>query len=237
MRDLAGKSCILTGASRGIGRTLALRLAAEGVLVTAIARDHEALGTLRDENPGIYPHTCDVTDENGVKKAVSLHLQQHESIDILVNNAGTGTFGPIEEVPYREFLRTMEINAGGTYLFMQAALPHMKKAGDGDIINIASVVGLKGYPDQAAYGASKHAVMGLTRSIATEAAPSGVRVRAVCPGGVDTDLLRRARPDLDPATLIRTDDVAEAVLFMLKMSDSGITDFLPIRRKGSEPQL
>ena len=237
MRDHAGKSCILTGASRGIGRTLALRLASEGVLVTAIARDHEALGTLRDENPGIYPHTCDVTDEDGVKKAVSLHLQQHESIDILVNNAGTGTFGPIEDVPYREFLRTMEINAGGTYLFMQAALPHMKKAGDGDIINIASVVGLKGYPDQAAYGASKHAVMGLTRSIATEAAPSGVRVRAVCPGGVDTDLIRQARPDLDPATLIRTDDVAAAVLFMLKMSDSGITDFLPIRRRGSEPQL
>ncbi len=237
MRDLAGKSCILTGASRGIGRTLALRLAAEGVLVTAIARDHEALGTLRDENPGIHPHTCDVTDEDGVKKAVSLHLQQHESIDILVNNAGVGTFGPIEEVPYREFLRTMEINAGGTYLFMQAALPHMKKAGDGDINNIASVVGHKGYPDQAANGASKHAVMGLTRRIATEAAPSGVRVRAVCPGGVDTDLIRQARPDLDPATLIRTDDVAEAVLFMLKMSDSGITDFLPIRRKGSEPQL
>ena len=237
MRDLAGKSCILTGASRGIGRTLALRLAAEGVLVTAIARGAEALESLSAESAGIQAHPCDVTDENGVRDATTGHLERHGNIDILVNNAGTGTFGPIEEVPYREFLRTMEINAGGTYLFMQAALPHMKKAGDGDIINIASVVGLKGYPDQAAYGASKHAVMGLTRSIATEAAPSGVRVRAVCPGGVDTDLIRQARPDLDPATLIRTDDVAEAVLFMLKMSDSGITDFLPIRRRGSEPQL
>ena len=103
--------------------------------------------------------------------------------------------------------------------------------------NISSVVGLKGYPDQAAYGASKHAVMGLTRSIATEAAPAGVRVRAVCPGGVDTDLIRQARPDLDPGTLIQADDVAEALIFMLKMSETGITDFLPIRRKGSEPQL
>ena len=131
----------------------------------------------------------------------------------------------------------METNAGGTYLCMQAALPHMKAVGDGDIINISSVVGLKGYPDQAAYGASKHAVMGLTRSIATEAAPAGVRVRAVCPGGVDTDLIRQARPDLDPGTLIQADDVAEAVIFMLKMSETGITDFLPIRRRGSEPQL
>ena len=237
MKNIAGKSCILTGASRGIGRAIALRLAAEEVLVTAIARDEQALGELCDENPGIHASPCDVTDEDGVKRITAEHVERHGGLDILINNAGTGTFGPIEEVSYRDFLRTMETNAGGTYLCMQAALPHMKAAGDGDIINISSVVGLKGYPDQAAYGASKHAVMGLTRSIATEAAPAGVRVRAVCPGGVDTDLIRQARPDLDPGTLIQADDVAEAVIFMLKMSESGITDFLPIRRRGSEPQL
>ena len=237
MKSIAGKSCILTGASRGIGRAIALRLAAEEVLVTAIARDEQALGELCAENPGIHASPCDVTDEDGVKRITAEHVERHGGLDILINNAGTGTFGPIEEVSYRDFLRTMETNAGGTYLCMQAALPYMKAAGDGDIINISSVVGLKGYPDQAAYGASKHAVMGLTRSIATEAAPAGVRVRAVCPGGVDTDLIRQARPDLDPGTLIQADDVAEAVIFMLKMSETGITDFLPIRRRGSEPQL
>ena len=237
MKNIAGKSCILTGASRGIGRAIALRLAAEEVLVTAIARDEQALGELCAENPGIHASPCDVTDEDGVKRITAEHVERHGGLDILINNAGTGTFGPIEEVSYRDFLRTMETNAGGTYLCMQTALPHMKAAGDGDIINISSVVGLKGYPDQAAYGASKHAVMGLTRSIATEAAPAGVRVRAVCPGGVDTDLIRQARPDLDPGTLIQADDVAEAVIFMLKMSETGITDFLPIRRRGSEPQL
>ena len=99
------------------------------------------------------------------------------------------------------------------------------------------MVGLKGYPNQAAYGASKHAMMGLTRSIATEADPHGVRVRAVCPGGVNTDLIRTARPDLDPSTLIQTEDVAEAVIFMLRMADTGITDFLPIRRRSSDPQI
>ena len=237
MKNIAGKSCILTGASRGIGRAIALRLAAEEVLVTAIARDEQALGKLCSENPGIHSAPCDVTDEDGVKRITAEHVERHGGLDILINNAGTGTFGPLEEVSYRDFLRTMEINAGGTYLCMQTALPHMKAAGDGDIINISSVVGLKGYPDQAAYGASKHAVMGLTRSIATEAAPAGVRVRAICPGGVDTDLIRQARPDLDPGTLIQADDVAEALIFMLKMSETGITDFLPIRRKGSEPQL
>ena len=237
MKNIAGKSCILTGASRGIGRAIALRLAAEEVLVTAIARNEQALGELCAENPGIHASPCDVTDEDGVKRITAEHVERHGGLDILINNAGTGTFGPIEEVSYRDFLRTMETNAGGTYLCMQTALPHMKAAGDGDIINISSVVGLKGYPDQAAYGASKHAVMGLTRSIATEAAPAGVRVRAVCPGGVDTDLIRQARPDLDPGTLIQADDVAEAVIFMLKMSETGITDFLPIRRRGSEPQL
>ena len=237
MTDIAGKSCILTGASRGIGRTLALRLAGEGIPVTAVARSQEALEELSAENPLIHAESCDVTDEDGVRRVTAEHVERHGGLDILVNNAGTGTFGPIEEVSYQDFLQTMEINAGGTYLFMQAALPHMKTAGDGDIINISSVVGLKGYPNQAAYGASKHAVMGLTRSIATEAAPAGVRVRAVCPGGVDTDLIRQARPDLDPSTLIRTDDVAEAVIFMLKMSDTAVTDFLPLRRKGSEPQL
>ena len=237
MRDIAGKSCILTGASRGIGKTIAERLAAEGVLVTAVARDAGLLDALCSENEGITACACDVTDEEGVRKLTAGHIERHGGLDILINNAGIGSFGPIEEVSYQDFLKTMEVNAGGTYLFMQAALPAMKKQGDGDILNISSVVGLKGYPNQAAYGASKHAMMGLTRSIATEADPHGVRVRAVCPGGVNTDLIRIARPDLDPSTLIQTEDVAEAVIFMLKMTDTGITDFLPIRRNSSEPQL
>ena len=107
MKDIAGKSCILTGASRGIGKTLAERLAAEGVLVTAVARDAGLLEKLCSENEGITAHACDVTDEAGVKSLTAEHIERHGGIDILVNNAGIGSFGPIEEVAYQDFLKTM----------------------------------------------------------------------------------------------------------------------------------
>ena len=111
----------------------------------------------------------------------------------------------------------------------------MAPAGRGTIVNISSVVGFKGYPNQAAYTATKHAVMGLTKSLAVEAQPQGIRVSAVLPGGVDTDLVRQARPDLDPAILLAPDDVAQAVMYLLSLSDRAAVDQIYLRRWSSKP--
>ena len=105
----------------------------------------------------------------------------------------------------------------------------------GYIINISSVVGLKGYPNQAAYTASKHGVVGLTKSLAVEAQEHGVRVSAILPGGVDTDLVGRARPDLDRSVLMQPEDIAQAVLFLLSLSDRCAIDQIYIRRRTSNP--
>jgi len=105
----------------------------------------------------------------------------------------------------------------------------------GCIINVSSVVGIKGYPNQAAYTASKHGVMGLTKSLAVEAQPHGIRVSAVLPGGVDTDMVAQARPDLDRSVLLQPDDVADAVMFLLSLSDRAAIDEIYIRRRASQP--
>jgi 3-oxoacyl-[acyl-carrier protein] reductase len=111
----------------------------------------------------------------------------------------------------------------------------MSAARTRDIINISSVVGIKGYALQSAYGASKHAVMGLTKALASELHEHGIRVRAICPGGVDTGLALAARPDLERSSLIRPEDIAEAVVFLLRASDCAVIDTINLRRRDSQP--
>jgi 3-oxoacyl-[acyl-carrier protein] reductase len=105
----------------------------------------------------------------------------------------------------------------------------------GYIINISSVVGFKGYVNQAAYAATKHGIMGLTKALALEAQPHGIRVSVVLPGGVDTELVRAARPDLDPKDLLQPDDIAQTVLYLLSLSDRAAVDQIYIRRRNSQP--
>jgi 3-oxoacyl-[acyl-carrier protein] reductase len=235
MRKLRGKTAVVTGASRGIGREIATRLSKEGVDVTAVARDETLLATLVGTSGAIVSRPGDVTDEDRVNEIVAEHVQRHGRLDILINNAGIGSFGLLEDVQYAELRETLDVNVGGTFLFMKAALPILKRQGDGDIINVSSVVGKKGYAEQSVYGASKHAVLGLTKAAAVEAHPHGVRVRSICPGGVDTELIAKARPDLDRSGMIQTEEIAECVVFLLRMAESGVVDNLDIRRAGSGP--
>ena len=129
----------------------------------------------------------------------------------------------------------MRVNLRGTFLCCREAMRLMLPQKAGNIINISSVVGFKGYPNQSAYAASKHAIMGLTKALAVEAQPHGIRVSAVLPGGVDTDLVAESRPDLDRACLIAPEDIAETVLFLLTLSDRAAVDQIFIRRTNSTP--
>jgi len=156
-------------------------------------------------------------------------------LDVLVNNAGIGLYGPVRDFPIEDLDRVVAVNLRGTFLCCQEAMKMMVPQGSGYIINVSSVVGFKGYPNQAAYTAAKHAVMGLTKTLAVEAQKDGVRVSAILPGGVDTGMVREARPDLDPSILLAPADVAGAVLYLLSLSDRAAIDQIYIRRRTSQP--
>lgn len=219
--QLTGQVAIVTGASRGIGAAIAEALRACGVTVV-------------DASRSAVPST-DVSDETSVAAMFERVRCEHGQLDILVNNAGVGVFGPTQDFGTADLDRILAVNVRGTFLCCREAIRLMRTAGRGTIINISSVTGVKGYAEQAAYSASKHAVVGLTRSLSAELRGTGVRVSVVLPGGVDTEMAASARPDLERAGLLRPEDVAETVLYLLGLPPHASVDQIHLRRAASEP--
>lgn len=192
---LAGQHALVTGATRGIGAAIAETLGALGANLTLIGRDRDML----DERAGhiagksgvkVHVETADVSDAVAIGKAFEAATAAIGPISILVNNAGSGKSAPFHKMERELWDSMIAVNLTGTFICTQAALPAMLDAGNGRIINIASTAGLKGYGYVSAYCAAKHAVVGLTRSLALETAKKGVTVNAVCPGYTETDLVR-----------------------------------------------
>lgn len=193
--DLTGRTALVTGASRGIGRALALGLAEAGADVAVSARDAGALETLSKEIEALgrkaFVLPTDVTDASACQALVADTVTALGHLDVLVNNAGGSTFfGPLLDLRFAGWEKTMRLNVDSIVHLSQAAGRHMVDRGSGSIINVASVAGLTGTPMMAAYGASKAAVISLTKTLAAEWGPSGVRVNALCPGWTKTDLNR-----------------------------------------------
>ena len=236
--DLAGKVALITGAGRGIGRAIALALAQQGAHVVLAARTTQQLEALaeqikaRGENATAI--RTDVTDESSVRSLFE-KVRQLGRLDIMINCAGIGRFGPVKDFSTDDFDQIIAVNLRGTFLCCKQAMRIMAKQKNGFIINISSVVGFKGYPNQAAYSASKHGMGGLTKSLAVEAQEYNVRVSLVLPGGVDTELVSQARPDLDRSILMQPEDIAQTVLFLLSLSDRAHVDEIYIRRRTSRP--
>ncbi len=237
--DLYRHTIMITGASRGIGRSVAWHTAACRATVIACARDLERLRTLAEEatNAGyaVYPMQLDITDKSSIQQVFQRISNAFDSLDVLINNAGVGRFGPTREFSTQDLDDVLNVNVRGTFLCCQEALNFMLPQNNGYIINISSVVGFKGYPHQAAYTASKHAVMGLTKSLAVELQQHNIRVSAVLPGGVETELVTAARPDLDTSELMHPEDVAETVLYLLGLSDRAAVDQIYVRRRNGTP--
>jgi 3-oxoacyl-[acyl-carrier protein] reductase len=235
--SLTGKVAIVTGASRGIGRAVALALAENGAWVALAARTEAALHALRREIESgggrALAAATDITSEPQVKELVRSTVEQFGRLDILINNAGVGYYAPLVETTVEQWEQMMAVNARGPFLLCREAIPHMERGGF--IINIASVVGVKGYVKQAAYTASKHALMGMTKVLAQEVQPAGIRVHAICPGGVDTDLVRQARPDLDSSVLMEPEEIADIILFLLTRRGNAVIDDIHVRRAASDP--
>ena len=237
--NLAGKTAIVTGAGRGIGRTIALTLAHHGAVVIAAARTESQLQAVVNEinqSGGIsYSFPFDLANESEIFSLFSFIDEKSINLDVLVNNAGIGLFGQMHEFSTQDLQTLLDVNVRGTYLCCREGLRRMMPNKSGYIINISSVVGLKGYPNQSAYTASKHAVVGMTKSLAVEAQSHNIRISMIHPGGVDTDLVRNARPELDPAILIQPEDIAHTVIYLLSLSKQCAVDEIYIRRRGSKP--
>lgn len=231
---LAGKTAIVTGGGRGIGKAVAARLAARGaetVLAgTTESRLAEAVSAIAGAGGKARYVVTDVAKEDDVAALFA----RAGVVDILVNNAGVGVFAPLVDTTVEMWDKVMGVNLRGAFLCGRAAMRAMAGRG-GRIINIGSVVGIKGYARQAAYTASKHGLMGLSKVMAVEGQKDGIITQVVAPGGVDTDMAGEARPDLDRSGLIRPDDIADAVEFLLRQEGNAVTDLIQVRRKANAP--
>ncbi|MBU2693830.1 oxidoreductase [Pimelobacter sp. 30-1] len=176
---------IVTGASSGIGESTARRLAEDGHIVFGAARRLDKLEKLRQH--GIEPLTMDVTDENSMVAGIQTIIDTHGRLDVLVNNAGYGSYGALEDVPLEEARRQFEVNVFGAARLMQLALPHMRQQGSGTIINITSMGGKIYTPLGSWYHATKFALEALSDCARLEAAPFGVDVAIIEPGGIRTE--------------------------------------------------
>ena len=189
---LEGRSAVVTGGGRGIGAAVARALAAEGAAVMVAARtgaEVEAVAAeLAAAGHRAYPAVCDVTDPGSVAALARSAAERLGAVDILVNNAGVAPSAPLKSITLESWNRTFAVNATGTLLCTQAFVPGMVESGWGRVVNVASIAGRAGAAYIATYAASKHAVLGFTRSVAAELAPSGVTINAVCPGYVDTEM-------------------------------------------------
>ena len=192
---LPDKIAIVTGASKGIGRAIALRFAKEGanVVIADVDTDEaeEVAQMIREMGRECLVVKCDVSSAQGVEEMVEKAMQKFGRIDILVNNAGVSSMAPMVELEEKDWDFNMDINAKGQFLCSRAVAKHMIKQRSGKIINNASLAAKRGARFLAHYSASKFAVLGLTYTMAIELAPYNITVNAVCPGIVETDMIRR----------------------------------------------
>ena len=233
---LAGRSAVVTGAGRGIGRAIAFALAEEGAAMALAARTEQevaaAAETIRASGGRAAAFRADVAVEADVRALFEGAVREHGGVDILVHAAGIALFGPVVTLDAGDFDRVLATNLRGAFLCIREALRVMEPRGRGSIIGIASTVARKAYADHAAYGASKLGMVGLWRSATLEAARHGIRVSTILPGATRTGIIGGARPDLEGETLLEPEDIARVVLYLLSLPERAAVDEVEIRRSG-----
>ncbi len=223
MTDLKNKNALITGAGKGIGKAIALALAKEGVNIILVARTQEEIDSVaakvRSLRVKALAITADVADINSVNAAIEKALAEFGTIDILINNAGIAAFGKFLELEPTDWERIIQVNLMGTYYVTRAVLPNMIERQTGDIINISSTAGLSGNALTSAYSASKFAVLGLTESLMQEVRKHNIRVTALTPSTVATDMAKELKlTDGNPETVMQAEDMAELIIAQLKLN-------------------
>ena len=221
---LAGSTAVVTGASRGIGRAIAIRLAEAGAEIAMWARDSTAMRAVAQEIAAARGKArtivVDVSDPDAVNRASELVRATMPPVRTVVNNAGAVLRKSTEAMTDAEWRKIMAVNLDGTFFVTRAFIPDLEKT-QGRVINISSISGREGTSLLAAYCAAKHGVIGLTRALAEELRAAKVSVNAICPGSVDTAMLREgmpgARPDMTP------DDIARTAVFLAHAAPSALT--------------
>ena len=239
MISLKDKVILITGASGGIGSELARRLAPLGVRLMLCGRAKEKLVKLKEETENLGAETAlwvgDITAEDAPDACMQAVLEQFGQLDVLINNAGLALSCPLEQTTAEQFDRIMALNVRAPYFLCQKALPALRQSDHATIVNIASVVGHKGYPLQSAYAASKHALIGMTKSLANEVYAEGIRVHIIAPGAVYTDMVKISRPDLTSEGMILAEDIADIALFLLTHRTNAVIDEIEVHRAGKAP--
>jgi NADP-dependent 3-hydroxy acid dehydrogenase YdfG len=219
---------IVTGASRGIGKEIALKLAGEGAKLTLVGSSQDVLQSAKDLQEQGFPNViavqADVANEEDMSRVVQSTLDQFGQIDILVNNAGIGFFKLTEEVSLEEWRKVFEVNVQGVFLGAKVVIPHMKERKSGTIITISSDVGRYTIPNGAAYTATKYAVQGFSGSLAQEVRDFGIRVGTINPGMVDTYFANSTQGLPEKEEWLKVEDIANAVVYMASAPKHMIVD-------------
>ncbi|MBM7566190.1 3-hydroxybutyrate dehydrogenase [Paenibacillus sacheonensis] len=216
---LANKVAFITGAASGIGLAIARKFADEGAIVVLADRRGEAAAAaargLEEDGAAAEGMELDVTNETQFADAIARVLEIHGRLDVLVNNAGLQHVSPIEQFPTERFEYMLQVMVTGAFIGIKHAFPIMKRQRRGRILNMASINGVVGFAGKAAYNSAKHGLIGLTKVAALEGAEHGITVNALCPGYVDTPLVRGQLEDLARSRGVPVDNVLEEVIYPL----------------------
>ncbi|MBN2842561.1 MAG: SDR family oxidoreductase [Sedimentisphaerales bacterium] len=230
---------LVTGAGRGIGREIALALASEGATVILTARtqaDLEETAALVESAGGkALALIIDAARLDSLQTLTDFIINKVGRLDILVNNAGSICIAPLKETDNESYQRVMDVNARAPFVLCRDLLPMLERSPAGYIINIASVLAVKGYAMQSAYSASKHALRGMSMALAEELRDTNIRVHIICPGATATEMVLKARPDIPVEDLIEPAEIAELVHYLITHKGNAMMDELHIRRKSSAP--
>ena len=241
MARISGKVALITGGGTGIGRSCAELFAQEGARVSLVGRRKDVLdaaaASIANRGGEVMTISCDVSDRASVEAAIDATVAKFGQLHVVVNNAGMVVVGTVEQTSDADWDRTLAVNLTGTFLVSRGALPKLRMAGGGSIVNVASVLGLFARKQRAAYTASKGGVIGLTKAMALDHAHENIRVNCICPALVETELAReslskapdpqgeRARrtAEVPMGRLGRPEDVAQLALYLASDESSWMT--------------
>lgn len=238
--SLKNKVAIVTGAGGGIGKAVVRALAQEGMRIALCGGNNlDKLEAAVDCANACGAETLclpgDLTDPAFIESCIGQIAAHFGQLDVLINNAAMALNRSFEETSMDEFDRIFSVNVKAPFVLCQKALPYLRQSNHAAIVNIASVVAHKGYVGQAAYAASKHALLGFSKSLANEVYRQNIRVHTISPGGVYTDMVKSVRPDLSEEGMISPEEIADIILFLLQHRGNAVIDEINVHRAGKAP--
>jgi 3-oxoacyl-[acyl-carrier protein] reductase len=238
MTRLAGKVAIVTGSSSGIGKAIALRFGEEGARVVVAARRADlcegVAARIREGGGEAAAVPTDVADEAQVERLIAETVRRFGRLDILVNNAGIGGGGRVADMSTEDFDRVLDTNLRGTFFCCRAGFRQMARRGGGVILNMSSVAGVDAWTGTAAYSASKHGILALSKALADEGRSCGIKVSAICPGGVADELVDATPAEIERSGKISPFDVAETAVYLATLGPNTVVHRVVLDRLGAD---